>query len=245
MIKNQKIPALKNLVWPFVVLLIAFGAFYIKPWQQKPQETISVSATGTAKSIPNIAKINATLEVKNPQIDLARKEAESKTSAVIEKLVSLGIEQKDIKTTNLSGGNSYEILPYPAPDRSKTSQFQTTLEITIRNFDKTDKVISTLTENGITNLYGPNLTIDDQTLEEAKSQARAKAVENAKQKAGQLAQTSDRKIGKVAKIVEQGDYNYPQPIYALGGADLREKASQIQTGQDEISITLQVDFTLK
>lgn len=234
-------------IWAIVVLIIAFGAFYLKPWQIKPGQTISVSASGTAKAVPNVAKITATVETKNPNIDLARQLNETKVAAIIEKLKGAGIDNKDIKTQNISAGQAYEptVMMYPAPPKPNTNAFSTSLEVTIRNFDTADSIIQTLTQNGATNLYGPNLTVDDEKLSDAKSEARKKAVENAKVKAQELASASGRKIGKAVKIQEQGDYGYPIPMMAVGGADLREKASSIQPGQDEVSINVQVDFELK
>ena len=234
-----------NIVWPLVVLIVAFGAFYLKPWQTKPQQTISVSASGKTQVVPNIAKISASIESKNPNLDTARVENEQKVSTLVAKLKELGVDQKDIKTEYISAGPGYETQTLIYPPRPNTSQMTTTLEITIRNFDISDEVIAALTQNSATNVYGPNLTVADEDLESAKSKARENAVENAKQKAQELAKLSDRKLGKAVKISEQGDFGYPIPILARGEADLRAQASQIQPGQNEVTINLQVDFELK
>ncbi len=243
---NIKIP--NSLIWPIVALLVTFGAFYLKPWQTKPLETISVSAQGTFDAAPDIAKITATIESKNPKLDEARSENEKKVSLIVARLKQLKVEEKDIKTQNISAGKGFgEVQPmiYPTPPRPTTNQFSTSLEITIRSFETTDEVIAALTSNGATNLYGPQLTLSDTKLEEAKSQAREKAVEMAKKKAQELAAASGRKIGKVVKITEQGDYGYPVPLMARAESDLVQKASQIQPGQNEVSINLSVDFSLK
>lgn len=239
---------LSPIIWPLVVVVIAFGAFWLKPWQTKPAETISVTAQGTADAVPNVGKITATIESKNPDIDQARAENEAKVSTVVAKLKELGIEEKDIKTQNLSAGQGYsggpEIMIYPAPPKPNTNVFSTSLEITIRDFSKSDAVFAALTQNGLTSLYGPALTVSDEKLEEAKSKARENAVESAKKKAQELAKASDRKVGKVVKIAEQGDYGYPIPMIATSSRDLTEKASQIQPGQNQVTINLSVDFAL-
>lgn len=242
---NFKIP--KNLIWPIVVLVIAFGAFYLKPWLVKPQETISVTAQGSFDATPDIAKITATIESKNPKLDEARSENEEKVSQIIAKLKQLKVDEKDIKTQNISAGQGYETqtMIYPAPPRPTTNQFSTSLEITIRSFETTDEIIAALTSNGATNLYGPQLTLSDTKLEEAKSQAREKAVASAKKKAEELANASGRKVGKVVNITEQGDYGYPVPMMARAESDLVQKASQIQPGQNEVTINLAVDFELR
>ena len=242
----RKIPT--NILWPVVVLLIAFGAFFLKPWQTTQQETISVTAEGKVDTTPNIGKITATIESKNPNIDQARTENEKKIRAVVTKLQELGIEEKDIKTQNLSADQGYsgvETMMYPAPPKPDTNVFSTTLTITIREFKLADQVLVTLTQNGLTNLYGPELTVSDEKLEEAKSAARQNAIENAKKKASELANASDRKVGKVVKISEGTDYGYPIAMMARDSAELSQKASVIQPGQNQITTSVSVDFQLK
>lgn len=239
-------------LWPIVVLLIAFGAFYFKPWQTKPQETISVTAEGKADVTPDVAKITASIESKNSNLDAARSENEKKVTTIVSKLKEVGIDEKDIKTQNLSANPGYEppvsqpqTLIYPPQPRPITNVFSTSLEVTVRDFTLADKVLATLTQNGATNLYGPQLTVGDEKLDEAKSKARDSAVESARKKAQQLAKASDRKVGKVVKISEGDDFGYPIPIVARGSADLAQKASQIQPGQNQVTINLSVDFSLK
>lgn len=233
-----------NLIWPIVVLVIALGAFIFKPWQQKPLETISVTADGKTQTTPDIAKITASVISENQNVETAKKDVDERVARIIGMLKDLGIEEKDIKTQNVSTGSGYEILTYP-PTRPNTNQFTVTLEVNVKNLENTDEVITILTQNGISNLYGPTLTLSDEKFEAAKSQARQKAVENAKKKAEELASSAGRKIGKVSSIKEQGDYGFPQPLLAQSEADIKQKASIIQPGQNEVSITLQVDYALK
>ena len=244
MIRNFKMKKGTTWLWPLVVLAIAFGAFWLKPWQTKPIETISVSSIGKAQVTPNIAAVTAAIESKNPNLDEARRENEAKVSTLIAALKTLGVDEKDIKTQQISGGPGYEIMIYP-PQKPTTNQFTTSLEVKIRNFDNTDEIIAAMTTNGATNLYGPNLTVDEALQEEGKSKARENAVAEARKKGEELAKLSGRKLGKAIKINEQGDYGFPIPIYAQSETALRQKASTIQPGQNEITITLSVDFELK
>lgn len=236
-------------LWPLVVLILGLGAFYLKPWQTKPTETISVSAEGKAQATPNVATITATLISENPNLENARKENEKKVTEIITTLKQLGVDEKDIQTQNISGGPGYEILPqtqiYPRPPQPSTNQFSTSFEITIRNFENSDEIIAAVTKVGATNLYGPNLTLDQEAQEATKSQARQKAIEAARQKAQQLADLSERKLGKVTNIKEEGDIRFPEPIVAYSELDLREKATSIMPGQNEVSVAIKVEFELK
>jgi len=248
---ERKLKGYTALIWPIVVLLIAFGAFYFKPWQTKPTKTISVTAQGKAQTAPNVATITATIETQNKNLDQARAQNEQKVSAIVAKLKDLGTSEKDIKTQNISGGPGYQVMDtpqtqiYPIPPRPNTNSFSASLEITIRNFDTADEVLAALTQNGASNLYGPNLTLDENAQEEIKSKARENAIESARKKAEELAKLSGRKLGKAVKIQEAGDIIYPQPMMAQGELDLKQKASQIQPGQNEVTINLAVDFELK
>ena len=244
---ERKLKGYTALIWPIVVLLIAFGAFYFKPWQTKPTETISVTAEGKAQTVPNVAKITATVETQNKNLDEARAQNKQKVSTIVSKIKDLGIEEKDIKTQNISAGQSYEpqTLMYPVPPRPNTNSFSTSLEITIRDFDIADEVLAALTQNGAANLYGPNLTLDDNAQEETKSKAREDAVDSARKKAEELAKLSGRKLGKAVKIQEQGDVIFPQPLFAQSEVDLKQKASQIAPGEQEVIVNLAVDFALK
>ena len=162
----------RGFAWPLVILIIALAAFIIKPWQTKQAETISVSAEGKAQAAPNIAEIIATVESKNINLDEARRQNEAKVSTIINKLKELGTSEKDIKPQNISAGPGYEIQIYP-PQKPTTNQFSTSLEITLHNFEIADETIAALTQNGATNLYGPNLTVSDEKAEEAKTKLEA------------------------------------------------------------------------
>lgn len=227
--------------------MIAFGAFYFKPWQTKPAETITVTAEGKADATPNVAQITATVENRNQNLDTARAQNEQKVAEIINRLKEAGVDEKDIKTQQISGSPGYEIQTqiYPPPPRPNTNIFSTSLEITIRNFDLTGEILTILTQNGATNLYGPNLTLDDTAQELAKSQARQKAVESARKKAEELAKLSQRKLGKTTNITETGEPIYPTPIFAQSESDLKQRASQIQPGQNEVIVNLSVEFELK
>lgn len=234
----------RGFVWPLVVLLIAFGAFYFKPWQTKPQETISVTAEGQTEVAPDIAQISAIIETKNQNLETARQQNEQKVQVLLTKLKEVGIEEKDIKTINLQApGSEPPTLIYPSPPRPNSKVFSASFEIKIRNFDLADEVVAVLTQNGAINLYGPSLTLSTETQERAKATAREKAVESARQKAEQLAKLSGRKLGDVVKVQEQEGY-YPIPILARGEADLQQKASSIQPGQNEVTVNIQVEFEL-
>lgn len=238
---------LQSVLWPVVVLLVVFAAFYFKPWQTKTLETVSVSAEGRAEARPDVAQFTANVSTDNKNLDAARSQNEQKVSAIVTKLRELGIQERDIKTENVSGAPGYEpqTLIYPAPPRPSTNTFSATLSVKVRDFEISDETLAVLTAGGAENIYGPSLTLSDEAKEAAKSKAREAAVSEAKKKAEELAKLSNRRIGKATSIKESGEPIYPVPLMAASEADLKEKASQIQPGSTSVTVNLAVDFSLK
>ena len=164
----QKLKLNSNLAWPVVILIIALGAFILKPWQNKTPETITVSAQGKTQVAPDVAKLTATIETQNNNLDTARSQNQQKVSALVDKLKSLGIEEKDIKT---EGYNSYpkysnpEVCPmyYPAngivpPCRGGESKIvgytvSQSVSVKIRKVDDASKIV-----DGINNRHGQGKT---------------------------------------------------------------------------------------
>jgi len=246
--------AIALIVWALVILTIVLATFILKPWQTNKSETISVSAAGKSQVTPNIAKLSATVSTNNDNLDLARQQNEEKVASLINTLKDLGVLEKDIQTQYISGGETYEIQSeparpdiqiYPPPIGKQTNRISTTFEITIRDFTIADEIIAAFTQNGATNIYGPQLTVDDQTLEEAKSEARKDAVANARKKASDLANELGKKVGDATTVSEQEDFGVPIPLIARSEVDLQQKASQIQPGENEVTVTIQVEFELK
>lgn len=243
----EKMKLSQSVLWPVVVLLVAFSAFYFKPWQTKTLETVSVTAEGRAETAPDIAQFTANVSTNNANLDIARNQNEQRVSAIVIKLKELGIDERDIKTESISGAPGYEpqTLIYPVPPRPNTNTFSTTLSARVRNFEISDETLAVFTSGGAENIYGPSLTLSDEAKEAAKSKAREAAVSEAKKKAEELAKLSNRRIGKATSIKESGEPIYPVPLMAASEADLKEKASQIQPGSTSVTVNLAVDFSLK
>lgn len=245
--KIYNLKSLNLIIWPATILLIFLGLVYFRPWQTVRVETVTVSAHGVTKTTPDVAQITATVESTNQDINTARAQNQEKVEVIITTLKNLGIDEKNIKTQNISAGPGFDtqIEIYPPPPRPNTNQFSTSLEITVENFDIVDETIEVLTANGASNLYGPNLTLSEKSKKQAEKQAREEAVESAREKAEELAKLSGRKLGEVVNIQEQGGVGFPQPIPLRAEADFDQTVSQIAPGQNEVTINISAEFELK
>ena len=166
-----------------------------------------------------------------------------KMNEVIKAVKEAGVEDKDIQTT------SYNLYPvYDYTERGtifKGYSLEQNIQVKIRNLDKVNDVLDKATSRGANTIGQLSFTVDD--MEKVKSEARAKAIEQARQKANSLAGQSGLNLGKLISVSE-GYSPYPQPLYGMGGAsNAMEKsiAPDIQPGQSEINVTVNLTYQVK
>src|SRR5258706_9359857 len=128
---------------------------------------IQVSGTGDVFAVPDVALLNFTAKGDGADI----KSAQTKEADVVNKAVSYlkgaGIAEKDIKTTsyysqpqydNSKAGICYNYqCPTPKIVGYEVSQ---TTEVKVRDTSKAGDILSGLGNVGVTDLSGPNFSID-------------------------------------------------------------------------------------
>ena len=235
------------LVLIIVVVLTGLGISVWQPWKNT-NRTIQVTADGKIMAVPDVSKITASVDVTKPTANEAQVEATKKTSAIIDAVKALGIAEKDIQTESVSTAAVYDYSEM----KQKVSGYsgRSTITITVRKIDDAQKVLSTVTASGADSVYGPQLTFSDEKLIQIKEQAQVEAVKNAKNKAENLAQAGNAKIGKVVTISEADSSNgryYPVFKGAVSSSDVSsaQPSDVIQPGENEITVTVTITFSLK
>lgn len=230
--KKAKIKKILKIV--LVIFLVAcfisicFGdRHYYGHRENKQVNTISFSGHGEVQAVPDIANVSFTIRkeattVKGAQDNVAKVEKD-----VLAMLKSNNIAEKDIKTVSVSfnpkyeykyeyvdGGKVVSCSPissiHPCPGRSVIVGYEAYESITvkIRNTDDAGKVIQALGTLGVTDLNGPNFAIDNEDA--LKVEARQKAINDAKDKAKELAKELGVHLVKITSFSESG--NYPVPM---------------------------------
>ena len=265
---------LYNLLIALTVVLGVIGAGLVLAQfaglpQNYPQQ-ISVSGIGKAYIKPDIAMVSFGVTTQELKSQDAVNKNNEKMNAVIKAIKDLGIDEKDIQTTlyNLTpmydygtitdpvpmmesvGGSSDSGVVYPMPVRQgqifRGYSLEQQISVKIRDFEKINSVLDKATSTGATNVGQLQFTVDDP--EKANAEARALAIENAKEKMQSLAKQSGLRVGKLVNVSE-GYNNYPVPMYTpgMGGAtkDSVGIAPEIQTGQQEINLTVTLTYQVK
>lgn len=238
-----------------------FSQFSALP-QNAPHE-ITMTGEGKAYIKPDIATVSFGVTTQELKSQDAVNKNNEKMNVVIGAIKSLGVADKDIQTTlynltpvyeygysSMMGASAPSSMMYPTPVRTdkvfKGYSLQQQVTVKIRNFDNISAILSAATGNGSTNVGDLQFTVDDPEM--ARAQARAKAIDQAKEKMEILARQSGLHVGKLVNVYE-GYNSYPQPMYAAGSAmkdtAVSNVAPQIQTGQMEVSSSVTLTYQVK
>ncbi len=220
-----------------------------------PSNVITVSGEGKVSAVPDVATISFTVSTDADTTAHAQDASAKKVNVALALLKDLKIDDKDIKTSsyNVSPRYSYpqpcySTLPCQYNQEQKIIGFTASqsVDIKVRDIDITGKVLAALGDAGITNLYGPNFTIDNEDA--LKAQARKDAIEKARAQAKQLASDLGVRLVRVVNYSEGNNY----PIYysktadsmGMGAAPARPEVS-VPTGQNEIVIDVSVTYEIR
>ncbi len=206
--------------------------------------TLSVNGTGTISLTPDIAYIYLGVHSEDPSASESVASNNAQTQKVIDALKNLGIDEKDIRTTNFSIWPSTQYSP-DGTQTGTTYMVDNTVYVTIRDLAKLGDLLDSVIKAGANTVNSIQFDVADKT--EALKQARDEAVKNAEAQAGELAQAAGVTLGDVQTI---GFYDsVPSPVYeggkGGGGAMAADIAVPIQPGQMTLTVTVSMTYAIK
>ena len=205
--------------------------------------TISVSGTGTAKGSPDIATVNIGVMTRNDDPTKAVSENNAKMNAIMGSMKELGIEAKDIQTTNFS---IHAEQQYDQKGKITNVNYVANngVSITVRDLNKVGDVLGKSVSSGANSINGVNFGMSDP--EKLQTQARDKAMANAKAKAEQMAKAAGTSIDKVMTISEVS-YDSPSPLALNAGVAraLDVESVPVSAGQFEVRVEVSVVYVIK
>jgi len=235
---------MKNNWWLilFLVVVLAFGAagcaqgvnVSVTPQQQTG---IWVTGQGEAMVVPDIAALRLGVEVQADTVAEAQTQASDAMDKVQQALEDNGVAEKDIQTQR------YSIYPVTKWINDNDEQVIVGYRVTnivvakIREIDEAGAIIDAVAEAGgdSTRIQDISFDVDDKTP--YYEQARTKAVEDAHNKATQLAELADVGLGKATYISEGAAYS---PVRADSYDVYPEAGGTTPISPGELEITVQV-----
>lgn len=210
----------------------------------EPVRTLTISGTGRISMKPDIAYIYIGVHTEKPGASEAVAENNTNTQNLIDALISAGVDQNDIQTSNFS---IWQNTQYSTDGQPSTTNYvvDNTVYLTVRNLDKLGSLLDTAVKAGANNVNSIQFDVADKT--QALSDARAHAVKNANAQAAELASLAGVSLGKIQSI--QYYDSTPSPIYSGkgigGGGVAMEAAVPITPGQMEISVTVTIAYDIQ
>lgn len=208
------------------------------------KETITITATGEAQAIPDVAVTNVGVSIEGKTVTDAQKRNTEIMNRVIDQVKKLGIADEDLKTQN------YNIYPqYDYNEGSRTLrgyEVSQTLRVKIRNIEDANKVLSLAGQEGITNVSGLQFIVDERDMFIAKAREDAMMMVAEKRKA--IEESLGVTLGSVVGYDEYTGGLDPEPYYrALGGDTFgvsESAAPAVQAGSEDIQLQVSVTYEL-
>jgi hypothetical protein len=252
MAKISQNPIFQITVFAFALTIFITVATYLLPWEKinwgklvmgyNPTITVSGEAKGQQKN--QVAQFSAGVNAVNDNKEVAINEVNTKIKEIIKIVKEIGIDEKDIKTQNLSIYQNQEM--YYENDKQKTRFGQwnitNTIEIKLRNLEKVEALTEALSKSPANNIWGPNLSVED--TKELEMTLLIDAIKDAKEKASKVVQASSKKLGKIITINEDG-ISGSNTFYQGQNIDTRSFGGSIETGSATITKTVTVTFELE
>lgn len=209
-----------------------------------PLNTINVSGKGEIFIKPDIAKISLSVEKEAVAVVDAQRQAAEAMNKTILFLKNSSIEEKDIKTT---GYNIYPHYDY-LENQGRVFRGYTvsqSLEVKIRKIEDAGKILAGVAEAGANQVGGVSFVVDKE--DDAKREARQKAITDAKQKAEDMAKDLGVKIIRLVSFSESGG-NAIMPYYkadsgtGMGGSF---EPPELPVGENNIVSNVSLTFEIK
>ena len=199
---------------------------------------------GKAAGKPDIARVTVGIETQAPSLQKAVDDNKAKMTVLLETLKKLGLADKDIQTSNYSVYTERVTPPTPGAEVSTDQMIYhvtNQVDVIVRDVNQLGDVLDKAVAAGANNIYGVNFSVEDTSKLE--SDARAKAVENAKTRAAELAQLNGLQVGEVLSVSEViGGSAYPMDygVKGMGGG-----GTPVQPGELEMSLSIQITYAVK
>jgi len=206
--------------------------------------TITVSGSGQAFLVPDIAYIYLGVHTENPTASEAVTENNAQTETMIKALTDFGIDAKDIRTTNFSIWPNDRYDPQTGqPTGEKTYMVDNTVYVTVRALDTLGDLLDTVVAAGANTVN--SIQFDVAEKDTSLKDARAEAVKDAQAKAQELAEAAGLQLGEIQSIEFIDSQPYPFFEGKGGGADVAASTVPIQPGQLTFTVNVNVSYLLK
>lgn len=221
----------------FAAIAAGMGDFNVIKHPNGQVASITVTGEGEITALPDIATVTFTVRESSKTVPEAQKLVETKITQALKDVSALDIDKKDTKTLSYTINPKYEqqatayCVGYTCPP-TKTIivgyEVAQSMQVKVRKIDQAGAVIGVIGKANITEVSGPEFTVED--MDKAKEEAKALAIEKAQEKAKATAKSLRVDLGEIMSFSEDGG-GYPI-MYA------RTESMNMKAGVASDSVTI-------
>ncbi|MBI4080667.1 MAG: SIMPL domain-containing protein [Candidatus Levybacteria bacterium] len=241
---------------PLVTVLFIFIFFYVFTRLFGPiplsinsvtttkTDLFTVDGTGEATAVPDTARFSIGVTKTASTVQDAQNQVNQIVNAVTQELKQLGVEEKNIKTTNYSVNPEYDY----SQGRQTARGYNVTqnIDIEVKPIEKANQALDIATGKGANQVGGITFTLDDEAKEKLEEKARGQAIEKAKKKAQTISNLAGIRLGRIINVNESPS-SYPIPLYegrslATDQVQKAEPPTELQPGENTIRVTVNISY---
>jgi uncharacterized protein YggE len=230
---------MKNLRNTLLMLAIAMTTTLMAQ-DQKPIPQINVNGEGIVKVIPDQVFVAVSVDTKGNKATEVKKQNDETVERVIQALKRANLPKEDVQTKRISLNPVYDY------EKKKYSYSASqTIEILLKDLSRYDVLMESLVDAGV-NRIG-NVEFRSSKMEQHKTDARKKAMQEAKKKAEDYVSVLGQKVGKAHMISDNTQVFPPQPMmYEMKAmrADAADTRETLAIGEIEVKANVNVSFIL-
>ena len=207
------------------------------------QRTVSVSATGSAAAIPDIAHITTGVQSEAATARDAMAANTAQMSKLIDGLKAAGLDAKDIHTTSVGINPRYTQPRDGKPPSISGYVAQNQVRITVHDLKKLGELLDTALSLGATQMGG--ISFDVSRAEILRDDARKAAMANARRRAELYATAAGATLGEVIAISEDEPSVPRGPVFAARAAPMAAGPVPVEAGSMQLESSISVTWALK
>ena len=213
-------------------------------WAEAAQATISVTGEGHVEVAPDMATVSLGVTTEGDTAKAALGANNDALAAVIGRLKTAGIEDRDIQTSGLSLGPRYDYARTNSDGTPVITGYIASNMVTVRlrALETVGGVLDAAVTDGANSLNG--ITFGLQETAPVTDAARKAAVEDAHRKAELYATAARVKLGRVLSISEQGGFVPPMPMAMADAAFAKGGAVPVAAGALNVSASVVILYEL-
>ena len=217
------------------------GAQDATPSASAAPGTLRVIGNASIPLAPDAASVAVGVDVTSPNLSQAQDEAAATMEAILEAISAQGIPDEDVQTASFAVNPVREYDPQTGmPGPISGFQITHTVNVTARDIDGLGQLLDDVVAAGANNLYG--ITFLTTEPGDTATEARGRAIDDARTKAEELADAAGLTLGRILAISE--GVSPIGPVYDSAKAGGQGAGAPIAPGTNAITAAVEILFEL-